>query len=135
MIFAMILFNMFMLILKKLQKLNKSITIVEIMLSRGIFQTLVSFTMIILLKVSFKTLTRPQIKLLAMRSILSMFSMYTLWFGLFFLPIGLHSSMQNLSPIITLLFAYIFIGEKMKTIEIANIFCCFLGVILVLTFA
>jgi drug/metabolite transporter (DMT)-like permease len=73
-------------------------------------------------------------KLIVIRSFSSMIAMYMAWMGLQLLPIGLHSVLQNLNPIFTLILGYVVLKESLNNLELVNLLCCFTGVILILVF-
>jgi drug/metabolite transporter (DMT)-like permease len=82
--------------------------------------------------VSFLSLTREQVKMNFARSIFSGFAMYFSWFGFYYISIGLHAAIFNLTPLLTLVCGYVFIRETLKLPEIINMIVSFGGVIFII---
>jgi drug/metabolite transporter (DMT)-like permease len=77
----------------------------------------------------------PVFKKLSVRFILG----YPAWMMLFYsvnvLPIGLSSTINNLTPFFTLIMAYLLLKEKLKKVENFNMIASFIGVLIIVSFS
>ncbi len=84
---------------------------------------------------SFKSITVPILKKLAVRFSLG----YPAWMMLFYsvgiIPVGLSSTVQNLTPFFTLILAYLFLKEQLKNLEVYNMIASFIGVLIIVSFS
>lgn len=135
MIIGICCFNLCSLSIRHLQNLNPQFGSLEIMLIRGVSQAFVQTILMNLFKTSFKQLTRQQWRLLITRSCLSMVGMQLAWSSFPYLSLGLFSTIYNLSPLLTMVSAYIFLNEKLSMIEVFTILCSFGGAVLLIMFS
>ena len=58
-----------------------------------------------------------------------------LYYSAGIIPVGLSSTIQNMSPFLTLIFAYFFLKEKLKSLEVYNMIASFIGVLFIVGFS
>ncbi|CDW71237.1 integral membrane protein duf6 containing protein [Stylonychia lemnae] len=130
MILSILLMVVNMLAFKEIRRVNQNFSYVELLMVRGLFQTVIQAAQIKLLKVPLK-ITKQQFKLCIGRAVLSLISMQMLWYSFQYLNMGIFSSLQNLKPLITLLLAYVILRESLKLPEILSILISFTGALMI----
>lgn len=77
------------------------------------------------------SINREQLKKLVARFALGYPAWTLLFYSVKVLPVGLSQTIQNLTPFLTLIFAYLILSEVLKRLEIVNMLASFLGVLLI----
>jgi drug/metabolite transporter (DMT)-like permease len=86
-------------------------------------------------RVTYHGWTKRQYLLVLLWSFVASLAWLLLYFSLNFLPIGMAETLQNLTPFMTLIIAYIFLKETMKVYEIINMVLSFIGVLIIVSSA
>lgn len=135
MVIAQIINTASLVILKILYRSNSSFTAFEATTSRALFQIVFNQLIMIYLGQSYASISMPIFKKLCVRFALG----YPAWMMLFYsvniIPVGLSSTIQNLTPFFTTIIAYFAIKEKLKDMEVYNMVASFIGVLIIVTFS
>ena len=89
----------------------------------------------IYVKQSYSAITSFAFKKLLWRFILGYTSWALQYYSVSYLPLGVVQTIQNLSPFITLIFAYLILSESLKCLEISNMIASFVGVIIIVMYS
>ncbi|CDW88745.1 membrane protein [Stylonychia lemnae] len=130
MILSILLMVANMLAFKEIRRQNINFSYIELLMVRGLFQTIIQAAQIKILKVSLQ-ISKQQFKLCIGRALLSLISMQMLWYSFQYLNMGIFSSLQNLKPLFTLLLGYVILRESLRLPEILSILISFTGALMI----
>lgn len=111
---------------------NPNITVLEIIMTKNLFQSL--FSMIVIYAVGVKVIepVSKEFGLLSRRFILGYIGSMMFYYSFHYLPLGITQTMSNLTPFITLILAFLINGETVRTSEILNVIISFTGVVIII---